>query len=98
MLFSSINGAGILRGIIEARILRYLGFISFSFYLLHVIVLAAVRRVATDTVVDAWLMLMLMLTVALTYVSWILIEKPASRFSPAKAMRVLRVWVVKVQL
>lgn len=96
VLFSSINGAGVMRFIFEARVLRYLGFISFSFYLLHVVVLGAVRRVATETILDGWVMLAL--TVVLSHVSWVLIEKPASRLSPTDAMRALRGWGAKVRL
>ncbi len=77
VVFSCIAGFGVLRKIFEHPFLRYLGFISFSIYLLHVIAVAVVERVAPEIPMRGWIMLAL--TIVVSHVSWTLIEKPTSR-------------------
>jgi peptidoglycan/LPS O-acetylase OafA/YrhL len=79
VLFSCINGAGYLRRFFELPLLRYLGFISFSVYLLHMSVIGIITtKLHTGTgFFDAWLILVV--TVAASHVTWLLVEKPTSR-------------------
>lgn len=79
VLFACVMGSGYIRQFFELKVLRYLGLISFSFYLLHVIVMAAIPPVFGQ----GWLILAG--TIAISHVSWMLIEKPAAKirlFSP----------------
>jgi peptidoglycan/LPS O-acetylase OafA/YrhL len=82
VVFSCIAGIGIMRRIFEHPFLRYLGFISFSVYLLHVIAVAVVERAAPEVPMRGWIMLAL--TIAISHVSWALIEKPTSKIRVTK--------------
>jgi peptidoglycan/LPS O-acetylase OafA/YrhL len=93
VLVATIHGYGGLRNLFANNVLRFFGFISFSFYLLHVIVLNAMNTV-WHKLVDGndWLSptveqlvagpllgwSILALTTAVSYVSYRLIEKPLS--------------------
>lgn len=76
-MFACVTGFGILKKFFESQALRYLGFISFSMYLLHVIVLEVIERVSTEMSGKGWVMLML--TVLVSHISWTFIEKPTSK-------------------
>lgn len=78
VVFSCVAGSGILRTLFETPFLRYMGFISFSVYLLHIIVLQIViEKVGADIPMRGWIVLIL--TIAVSHISWTLIEKPTSR-------------------
>lgn len=77
VLFSCVAGAGMLKNFFANPVLRYLGFISFSVYLLHMIIISLVYKLGADVPMKAWIMLVL--TIAISHVSWMLIEKPASK-------------------
>lgn len=84
VLFASINGYGFLRTIFESRPLRQIGFISFSIYLLHPAIVGLSERYfrGAHSIMLAWGLLLL--TVALSYMSFYVIEKPSStvRYRP----------------
>jgi len=73
VLFACVMGSGYIRQFFELRILRYLGLISFSFYLLHVVVMAAIPSVPGR----GWLILVV--TIAISHLSWMFIEKPVAK-------------------
>lgn len=77
VLFSCMAGSGMLRSFFENRVLRYLGFISFSVYLLHMMVISLVYELGADIPVKAWIMLII--TIAVSHISWALVEKPTSK-------------------
>ncbi len=79
VLFASINGYGFIRRIFESWPLRQVGFISFSIYLLHPIIIGTVERYFhyTSGTMLGWFLLLI--TIALSYGSFYLIEKPSSR-------------------
>jgi len=73
VLFSCVMGSGYIRQFFELRVLRYLGLISFSFYLLHVVVMATIPPV----IGQGWLILLV--TIAISHLSWMFIERPAAK-------------------
>jgi peptidoglycan/LPS O-acetylase OafA/YrhL len=77
VVFSSVAGLGVLRRLFETPFLRYLGFISFSVYLLHIVVLDIVGKLGADFPMLGWIMLVV--TLALSHMSWLLIERPTSK-------------------
>jgi peptidoglycan/LPS O-acetylase OafA/YrhL len=80
VLFSCVAGVGALRKIFKNPLLRYLGFISFSAYLAHITVLNFVNIMFGSIPFKGWVMLML--TLLVSHISWVLIEKPTSRIRP----------------
>lgn len=78
VLLACLIGGGAIRRIFELAALRYLGFISFSAYLWHVVVIRLAEKVAGQNMLAGWMALLL--TVAISHTTWILIEKPTSRF------------------
>lgn len=82
VVFSCVVGSGVLRKFFENPFLRYLGFISFSVYLLHVIVFGIVEKVGAEIPMRGWITLVL--TVAVSHISWMLIEKPTSKIRLVK--------------
>ena len=93
VVFASIAGVGLLRKLFEFSVLRYLGFISFSMYLLHVIPLFMMEKlninIAHDLPMLGWIMLLV--TVLFSHLSWLFIEKPTSkiRYSPTGRLRLV---------
>jgi peptidoglycan/LPS O-acetylase OafA/YrhL len=77
VVFACVNGTGFLRRIFELPVLRYFGFISFSVYLLHVIVVREFLEFGTGLPLLGWWMLAV--TVAVSHASWTWIEKPSSK-------------------
>lgn len=77
LLFACLNGHGLIRGLFELKPLRYLGFISFSFYLWQDTYIEHLPRLVGDLPFLAWLILGA--TVATSHVTYILIERPFSR-------------------
>jgi peptidoglycan/LPS O-acetylase OafA/YrhL len=78
VLFATVNGNGVLKRIFEWRFLRYLGFISFSIYLLHLTAIAIVKTfLLTHTPLDIWIAFAL--TILISHLTWRIIEKPSSR-------------------
>lgn len=78
VLFACVAGFGVLRKVFELPFLRYIGFISFSFYLFHVVVIGVLRKFGGDLPLKAWAMLLI--TIIVSHVFWMLIEKPTSKF------------------
>ncbi|MCL4264074.1 MAG: acyltransferase [Anaerolineae bacterium] len=77
VVFACVAGRGVLRKLFENPLLRYLGFISFSAYLLHIIVLYVVYEADIEIPIKGWVTVGV--TIALSHLSWVLIEKPISR-------------------
>lgn len=82
VLLGCIDGTGGLRRIFEVGFLRYLGFISFSAYLLHVMAPGVVTRLVDAPTVQAWAILATSICIA--HISWALIERPTSRWRLSK--------------
>lgn len=93
VVFAASNARGLLRRLFEVQPLRYLGFISFSMYLWHILVPRALKALSTGTILDGWVWLAA--TIVISHVSWLLIEKPTSRIrlrssapvNPTEALR-----------
>ena len=77
VVFACVSGHGVLRRAFELPFLRYLGFVSFSFYLIHVVVIAAVNEICAGLPAKGWLMFGV--TIAASHLSWMLIEKPSAK-------------------
>lgn len=77
VVFSCVAGFGVLRRFFEISFLRYLGFISFSVYLWHLSVIEVIKRIGTDIPMQGWIMLVL--TIAISHISWVLIERSTSK-------------------
>jgi peptidoglycan/LPS O-acetylase OafA/YrhL len=79
VLLGAVNGQGVLQRIFEWKPLRYVGWISFSFYLWHPCVLMVFRNVSlpVPAVVIFWLMLII--TVLISHVSYRVVEVPSSK-------------------
>ncbi len=81
VLLAAVRGRGWLKWFFELPALRYLGFVSFSFYLFHVPVIDLVYQIDMPGVLYPWVMLLL--TGLASHLSWVLLEKPLSRIRPA---------------
>lgn len=77
VLFSCLAGRGLLKRFFEINALRFLGFISFSAYLLHLTAMLIIKRLLPGVPLQGWLILML--TVAVSTITWLLIERPTSK-------------------
>lgn len=77
VLFSCVAGLGILKKFFENKVLRYLGFISFSVYLWHIVVLDLVRFSKITIPGKGWIILVI--TILISHISWAVIEKPLSK-------------------
>lgn len=77
LLFASVNGR-MFRAVFEWQPLRYLGFISFSVYLIHIVVIRVLGdRLHLHPLLEGWLLLAL--TTGVSHLTWLWIEKPTSR-------------------
>jgi peptidoglycan/LPS O-acetylase OafA/YrhL len=79
VLFACAHGNGALRRFFRMKWLRYVGFISFSVYLLHVVAIETILRVAPGIWLRGWVMLAV--TVAMSHLTWIIIERPTSKMA-----------------
>ncbi len=77
VVFASVAGLGLLKKIFEISFLRYLGFISFSVYLFHIVVYGVLSKMTNNLPLFGWIMLGI--TIVISHISWLLIEKPTSR-------------------
>jgi peptidoglycan/LPS O-acetylase OafA/YrhL len=77
LLFACLNGRGWLRGFFEFRPIRYLGFISFSVYLIHPMLITVYSRWNPNLPLAGWWILAA--TIALSFLTYRLIEKPFSK-------------------
>lgn len=79
LVFSLISHPSFLSGILEHRLFRYLGAISYSAYLMHILVIAGVQAfLPTDRYMG--FALSLFATLALSSITYHSIEKPALQF------------------
>lgn len=74
VFLATIYGSGRLRSIFAHPVLRFFGFISFSFYLIHVVVLNMMNKLFPELPLLGWWILAV--TTAVSYVSYRLVEKP----------------------
>lgn len=83
VIFAAIHGEGGMRRIFEIRIFRFLGFVSFSAYLLHPIFIKVVEHSPLGkilpSVLSGWFVLVS--TMFAAWLSFVVIERPASRIS-----------------
>lgn len=77
VLFACLAGKGFIRRSLEIPPLRYLGFISFSVYFFHTIVIHTLKNFFPDTPLIAWMTLVC--TLIVSHLSWVLIEKPSAK-------------------
>jgi peptidoglycan/LPS O-acetylase OafA/YrhL len=79
VVLATVHGAGPLRAIFSAGWLRFIGTVSFSVYLWHVLVLRTVAlKLQLDPTLEAWIVIAGAL--ALAAVSYLAIERPFLRF------------------
>ncbi|HEY9792438.1 MAG TPA: acyltransferase [Candidatus Obscuribacterales bacterium] len=76
VLFAAANGTGLIRSAFELPMMRYLGRISYSFYLMHPVCIYLVSAYAHvgNGCISAWLILIA--TVAVSSLTYVMIEKP----------------------
>ncbi len=84
VVFACIAGYGFLRKFFETPLFRYLGFISFSMYLSHEVVVRLLSSRVTIPYFQGWLMLTI--TILISHVSWVLLEKPLSKIYITKSI------------
>jgi peptidoglycan/LPS O-acetylase OafA/YrhL len=77
VLFACIHGHGFIRRTFEQRLIRYFGFISFSFYLWHIAVITTFERFSNIFPFEGWVILIA--TIAISHISFIIFERPFSR-------------------
>jgi len=85
ILVSAINTQGYLNRFLCSSLLRFFGAVSFGVYLWHPIFIQILRVTELPSGVKAWLVLAL--ATGFSYVTFRLIEKPASTYAIASAMR-----------
>ncbi|MCM2285984.1 MAG: acyltransferase [Desulfobacula sp.] len=83
VIFASIHGNGILRFIFEWKGLRYLGFVSFSAYLLHGAVIKIIHHSPLIKIMPGSVLgwMVLISTFFFSWITYSLIERPASKIS-----------------
>ncbi len=80
MIFCVVNGGGVLRWFFESKILRYLGHISFSVYLLHGSVIALFRSFLGAYKGEFWYAVtILAIVIAISHISFLIFERPFSK-------------------
>lgn len=86
VLLGAVNGQGWLQKLFEWKPLRYLGWISFSFYLWHPCVLMVVRNIPLPVPTEILFWFILALTTGISHLSYRLIEVPSSKlkYTPKK--------------
>jgi peptidoglycan/LPS O-acetylase OafA/YrhL len=77
MVFACLNGRGPLRRVFEFPALRFLGFISFSVYLIHPLLIKLHDQLGWNLPFAGWWILAA--TIALSLLSFSLVERPFSR-------------------
>ncbi len=78
VLFSCLTGSARLKSWLEIFFLRYLGMISFSFYLIHTIFLHPdIISLIPHNFLQGWIILAI--TIVISHISWLLIEQPTSK-------------------
>lgn len=82
VLLSCAVSTGILKRVFQFPFLRYLGFISFSIYLLHLQVILRMESLGIEFPLKGWVMLAL--TIGISHLTWTFIEKPASKLKLRK--------------
>lgn len=79
VLLGAVNGQGWMQKFFEWKPLRYVGWISFSFYLWHPCVLMIFRNVSLPVPDTAIFWLMLSITTIISHVSYRVVEVPSSK-------------------
>lgn len=77
VLLACVNGRDLFKRVFSSVFLRYLGLISFSIYLSHLVGIRIVKNIGLNWSVDGWLMLAI--TVVMSHVTFVVIERPASK-------------------
>jgi peptidoglycan/LPS O-acetylase OafA/YrhL len=87
VLLAATNGDGIVRRVFEWRPLRFVGVVSFSIYLGHLPVIEYMRRALADNGPLLTIPATLAAIVALAWLTYTLIEKPAMRLGATISRR-----------
>lgn len=94
VIFAAIHGNGLIGQVFRIKWLRYLGFISFSAYLLHPVFISGIVKSGLKEFLhpfaSGWLVLTL--TAAVSWVTFSLIEKPMSRYSLKPTIAWRAIW------
>lgn len=77
LIFIVMNERGVLRRVFNCRAIRFMGIISFSIYLWHIFVLEWVAALMMPDLVK--LVLFYLVTILLSSISFVLVERPLSR-------------------
>ncbi len=78
IIIASIHGAGHIRSMFSNKLLRFVGLVSYSAYLLHIGVIKVINNYFMfNPVLKGWLIVLL--TMFFAYISYRLIEKPFSK-------------------
>lgn len=78
IIISSVHGSGYVKKIFSNNILRFVGLVSYSAYLLHIGVIKIINNyLMFNSVIKGWLVILV--TLCVSYVSYKLIEKPFSK-------------------
>jgi peptidoglycan/LPS O-acetylase OafA/YrhL len=77
ILWSGKYGKGIIKFILETRILRYIGTISYSIYLFHSLVLKVVIKTSIYSPIKIYLFFVI--TILFSSITYLLVEKPMSK-------------------
>jgi peptidoglycan/LPS O-acetylase OafA/YrhL len=84
ILYSAKRNTGIIRNILEVKILRFLGIISFSLYIFHMLILRIITKLNTPESYKIYIFFIL--AIIISSISYIFIEKPLSKIKIIKRM------------
>lgn len=74
-IISYMNGYGLVNRLLSCRLLRFIGMISYSIYLWHVMIIGFVgRNIHTTTSIK--ILLVILITLTLSFLSYMIIERP----------------------
>lgn len=78
LLFAAVNTKGWINRFLSYNVVRYFGFISFSLYLIHPVIIGVVRHLELQTAFNAWLVIFV--SILVSHASYMLIEVPCSKW------------------
>ncbi len=84
ILYSAKRNTGIIRNILEVKMLRFLGIISFSLYIFHMLILRIITKLNTPESYKIYIFFIL--AIIISSISYIFIEKPLSKIKIIKRM------------
>jgi len=95
MILCMLRGTGIMRRILDSRLLTFVGMISFSLYLWHRIPIHLMHRLDYFHYVDflpQWLKpgIILIVSIGIAYLSYIVIERPVQQWRSKRRKAVMQ--------